>query len=248
MKGYTMPAMLLCLAAAIAGKPGLTQADDVSCPPNLGAVTIDGDVLVAAPCRLDGTQVKGNVKLYAGGSLVARNGVRIEGSIQAERSDFVDVADSFVNGNIQLDDLVGDRSVLARNSVGGSIQLKGNRSRLDVQSNRVNADVQAFSNTGGVEITDNTIDGNLQCKDNNPAPTGGNNRVQGNKEDQCRNLLPASTTPAPAPSPAPAPGTSTTSEKSGGSSSGGGSLDAWAVLALLLLAVAGRNLRHRERA
>jgi len=244
MKGYKLP-VVLSLLGAISGTPGVALADDVFCPPNLGAVTIDGDVLIAAACRLDGTYVKGNVKLYAGGSLVARNNVRIEGSIQAERSNFVDVADSSVNGNIQLDDLVGDRSIIARSRVGGSIQLKGNRSRLEVQANQVNADVQAFSNTGGVVITDNTIDGNLQCKDNNPIPAGGNNRVQGNKEDQCADLKPEATSPAPAPAPTPTPTPPSSSSGSGDSSGGGGSFDGIVGLAALLLLVTARARRGR---
>jgi len=125
-------------------------------------VTIDGNVLVAAPCRLERTTVKGNVHLYAGGSLVAR-WARIIGSIQAENADFINVADTDVNGDIQLDDLVGDLSRVERSTVGGSIQLKDNRSRLEVLTTDVVGDVQAFSNVGGVVIADNVIDGNLQC-------------------------------------------------------------------------------------
>ena len=202
---------------ALAGFPPAALADDVHCPPHLGAVTIDGNVLVAAPCQLNGTIVIGNVHLHAGGSLVARGATRIDGSIQAENADFVDLAGTHVNGSIQLDDLVGDRSIILDSSIGGSIQLNANRSRLDVVGNAVTADVQAFSNAGGVLIADNVIDGNLQCKSNEPAPAGGNNRVQGNKEDQCANLRPEGDAPAPPPPPAPAEPAST----SGGGGGGG---------------------------
>lgn len=241
MKRYRVPA-LFSVVAALAGFPAALLADDVHCPPNLGGVTIDGNVLVTAPCRLDGTKVKGNVHLYAGGSLIARGSVRIDGSIQAENADFIDVADTHVNGNIQLDNLVGDRSVVERSTVGGSIQLKSNRSRLEVLGNTVNADVQAFSNTGGVIAADNVIDGNLQCKSNNPSPAGGNNRVQGNKEDQCANLVPESG----GPGPAPAPPVGTAAE----SSSGGGSFDLLASLLMslfLLFRLAVRNLGRAPR-
>ena len=63
------------LALAAASSPA--RGDDVNCPPSLGNVTIDGNVLVAAPCQLEGTIVIGNVHLYAGGSLVSRAGTRI---------------------------------------------------------------------------------------------------------------------------------------------------------------------------
>jgi cytoskeletal protein CcmA (bactofilin family) len=249
MNRYKTPAYL-SLLAALAASPAVVLADDVNCPPNLGNVTVDGNVLVAAPCRLDGTTVKGNVQLYAGGSLITRGNVRIEGSIQAENSDFIDVADTFVNGNIQLDNLVGDRSIIERSNVGGSIQLNSNRSRLEVLNNTVDSDVQAFANRGGVVIADNVIDGNLQCKENNPAPAGGNNRVQGNKEDQCVNLLPETGTapaPAPAPTPTPAPTPPVSADNSSGSSGGSGSLDLLLSLVMLLLVASRFTSGHRGR-
>ncbi|MDP9198386.1 MAG: hypothetical protein M3O07_04125 [Pseudomonadota bacterium] len=167
-------------------------------------------------------------------SLIARDGTRVEGGIQAEDSDFIDVAETQVNGNIQLDNLVGDRSLIESSTIGGSIQLKGNRSRLDVLGNTVKADVQAFDNSGGVLIADNVIDGNLQCKSNSPLPAGGNNRVQGNKEDQCATLMPEVVGPAPAPAPAPGPVESPTA------TGGGGGLDLLALLFMSLLLASRR--------
>jgi MYXO-CTERM domain-containing protein len=232
-----------CALFAVVWHSAPALAGDVFCPPGIGAVTIDGNVLVAAPCRLDGTTVKGNVLLYAGGSLVTRGAVRIDGNIQAERSDFVDVEGAFVNGSIQLKELVGDRSKIVGTRVVGSIQLDANRGRLEVRSNQVNGDVQAFDNKGGVVIDDNTIEGNLQCKTNNPAPAGGNNRVRGNREDQCANLQPEGSTPASAPqvsTPAPVLSSVTPTSSQGG---GGGRID----LTLLALLGAGLALAWRRR-
>jgi hypothetical protein len=224
---------LLLLAAA----SGPARGDDVNCPPSLGNVTIDGNVLVAAACRLEGTIVIGNVHLYAGGSLISRAGTRIGGSIQAENADFVDLQETRVDGNIQLDDLVGERSLVVGSTVGGSIQINQGRSRFEIIDNTVGSDVQAFSNAGQVVIADNSIDGNLQCKSNSPVPAGGNNVVQGNKEDQCADLQPEGLqAPAPAPSPA-APA----SQQSQG---GGGSLGFGSVPLLMLLALLG-GVRRR---
>lgn len=225
---------------ALAGSPAGARADDVHCPPFLGAVTIDGNVLVAAPCRLEGTIVIGNVNLFAGGSLVAQGGARIGGSVQAENADFVELLDAEIVGNVQLDNLVGERSLIHRSSIGGSIQLVSNRSRLEVIENTVDADVQAFGNDGLVMIADNRIDGNLQCKENEPDPVGGNNVVHGNMEDQCENLLPegAGSGPAPAPEPPPEPAAS--------SSGGGGSLDLAALLCLALGLLSARAYGRRN--
>lgn len=175
---------LICLSGL--GAASTAWAGDYPCPPNRGAVTIDGNIVVTGTCTLNGTVVKGNVHMNRGTLRVL--GAQIEGSIQVAGGSSVKVQNTQVNGNIQLENLAGAGSLVAGNRVGGSIQMKQNRKYLDVRGNRVNADVQAFTNTGGVQILNNVIGGNLQCKSNVPAPTGGNNRVSGNKEDQCRRL------------------------------------------------------------
>ena len=168
---------------------GVSHGDDVDCPPDLGAVTVDGNVLIAAPCTMEGTTVTGNIELFAGGSLIARD-LDVEGNIQADDADFVQVETSIVDGSIQLEDLVGDASNVISSTINGNIQLDDNRSRLEILDNRVDGDIQAFENSGGLVIADNVVDGNLQCKDNEPAPVGSNNRVSGNMEDQCADLQP----------------------------------------------------------
>jgi hypothetical protein len=56
--------------------------------------------------------------------------------------------------------------------VTGDIQLDANNGALQyVARNTVGGNVQVVSNGGGVDITGNTIDGNLQCKENSPPPT-----------------------------------------------------------------------------
>jgi cytoskeletal protein CcmA (bactofilin family) len=231
------------------GGGGGTISGDVYCPPNIGAVTVDGNVLITSACRLDGTTVTGNVLLYAGGSLLAR-AIRVEGNIQAERADFVDVDASRVIGSVQLDGMVGDRSRVAGSDVGGNVQLVSNRSRLEVQGNGVGGDVQAFSNTGGVLIADNGIGGNLQCKSNNPAPAGGNNRVGGNREDQCANLQPESSPGSGSGSGSPAAGSSSSGSAAASASGGGGGgasglLSLLAVLLALSLRPAGASPARR---
>lgn len=241
------------LALALAAGSGMfghapASADDVHCPPRLGAVSIDGNVLVAAACVLDGTTVRGNVHLYAGGSLTATN-ARIVGNIQAERADFVDVSGGSIGGSVQLDNLVGDVSVVENAAIGGSVQLKSNRSRIEVAGNDVGADIQAFSNSGGVLILGNVVDGNLQCKENSPLPVGGNNRVHGNKEDQCANLQPDTAGAMPAPVAANGASSLTTSTALESTTptqgAGGGGAMGW-FAALLALPLVGRAFGRRR--
>ena len=174
----------IMMLAIFLGTSPSANADDVDCSGLIGAVTVDGNVLIAATCSLDGTTVKGNVELFAGGSLTAQN-VDVIGNIQGVDAFEVSVSDSDIGGSVQLEKLVGDATI-RNNAIIGSIQLKENRFQLVADGNTVGADIQAFENFGGVDITSNTVDGNLQCKENDPAPLPfGANRVDGNKEDQC---------------------------------------------------------------
>ena len=224
----------LIIASAAAAAPA--SADDVQCPRDLGSVTVDGNVLVAGACRMEGTYVKGNIHIYAGGSLIARD-IRIEGSVQTERANFVDIHTSQINGSIQLDDLAGGTSIISGSGIGAAIQMNNNMSRLEILGNEVNADIQAFSNTGGVIIEQNVVDGNLQCKSNRPAPAGGGNRVGGNKEDQCANLVPegspTSASLATSVVPVASASAATSSPSASGDSGGGGSFELGTLLAFL---------------
>jgi hypothetical protein len=165
----------------------VSAALDVHCPPHIGDVEIDGNVLVAAPCELDGTKVKGEVRLFAGGSLLA-DGAEIRGNIKAQNSDFVILRDSVVDGNAELKGMVGDLSLIVLTEIDGNIKLEQNRSRLEIQDSRVDGNVEAERNTGGVLLLDNVIDGNLTCQRNHPSPLGSGNRVSGRRQGQCANL------------------------------------------------------------
>lgn len=237
--------LLALPVAAVACSAAPALADDVHCPPHLGRVVVDGNVLIVAACRLEGTTVKGNVHLYSGGSLIAVD-ASIDGNIQAERADFIDVTSSAVGGSVQLDEMVGDVSRVELAKIGGSVQLKSNRSRLEVVDSDIGADVQAFSNSGGVLITGNTIDGNLQCKSNQPQPMGGNNRVHGNEEDQCANLQSGGAAGA---STAPVSSLATVASGDGAasSSSEGGGAGAMGVFAALLVPALAWQLFARRR-
>lgn len=182
--------VLIAMVALVAGTAPV-HADDVTCPPNIGEVTIKGNLHVSGDCELHGTVVEGSVALFAGGSLLAR-GAQIKGNLQTEDDAFeVDIVDTRVGGNVQLDNLVGDESFIEASEIGGNIQVTAIRSALQINGNDVGGNVHAFDNTGGIDISANVIDGNLQCDDNSPAPTGSVNDVAGNKEDQCTDLEPA---------------------------------------------------------
>lgn len=81
--------LTLAILPVVGHAGAMVLADGVRCPPGLGVVTIDGNVLVSAGgCTLAGTRVRGNVHQYGGGTLIAR-GARIDGNIQCDGANFV---------------------------------------------------------------------------------------------------------------------------------------------------------------
>lgn len=176
----------LSLASSFSYAP-ISQAEEVTCQGNLGAITVDNvKVPQGKTCILNGTKVKGNIVVNTNATLRAK-AVRVNGNIQAEGASYVEVlSNSMVGGSIQVKQ--GQRARLVGNKINGSIQLESNRGTLVSSSNTVGADLQAFQNTGGVSLSRNRINGNMQCKENRPAPVGSGNIVQGSKEDQCSRL------------------------------------------------------------
>lgn len=156
-------------------------------PGHLAATTVDNlRVPDGATCRLEGTFVKGTVKVEGDATLKAI-GIGVIGNVQAENARKVMVRGrSRIGGSVQI--VQGGAARFRRSRINGDILFDDQDGPLASRRNRVGGNVQAFQNTGGVTITNNRIDGNLQCKENAPPPTGGGNVVQGNKEDQCASL------------------------------------------------------------
>jgi hypothetical protein len=182
---------LLTAALLLAAPPAF--AEERVCRGTIGRITLDNvRVPNGAICRLNGTFVKGTVKVQGNAQLYA-NDVMVIGNIQGEGARYVSVFNtSRVGGSVQVKQ--GGGGYIADSRVDGSAQFESNRTpnlnrkTVRILRSRIDEDVQAFQNRRGVEISRNTIDGNLQCKENNPRPVGGRNIVGGNKEDQCARL------------------------------------------------------------
>jgi hypothetical protein len=161
-----------------------------TCQGSLGRITIDDTLLVPQndECTLNGTRVKGSIKLQTNATLKASN-VDVDGNIQTIEDNVrkVDVFDnSTVGGSIQI--IQSGAADIRDVKIVGDLQLESNKNLLNTERNIIGGNLQAFQNTGGVAVSNNSINGNLQCKENVPVPPGGNNVVDGNMEDQCRNF------------------------------------------------------------
>src|SRR5688572_17050082 len=103
----------------------------ITCLGELGNTRVEGDVDVVGRCRLNGTEVRGDVTMFSGGSLTARD-ARIRGDLEGSRADFVDLSNSRVDGRVRLDGMVGDASVIALTDVQGNVELTANRSAFEI--------------------------------------------------------------------------------------------------------------------
>lgn len=183
--------MRLVAVAVVAGAlllpAGQATAEERVCRDTIGAVTVDNlRVPQGATCTLNGTYVKGTVKVKRGATLKAF-GIRVIGNVQAENARNVVVREgSRIGGSVQV--VQGGAAKILGNRINGDILFDDQDRALRANRNVVGGSLQAFQNTGGVEIRNNRIDGNLQCKENHPTPVGGGNIVHGTKEDQCRRL------------------------------------------------------------
>ena len=166
-RGTLLTVTVLALAATVVGVPA-ALAEERRCRGTLTRVTVDNLLVPAgATCTLNGTKVKGTVKVGRNATLIATN-IKVVGNVQAENHARVVVKGSATR-------------------VGGSIQVVQGGSAT-VRNAKVKGDIQFFENRRAIVVSGNRIDGNLQCKENNPKPTGGGNIVQGNAEDQCEDL------------------------------------------------------------
>ena len=159
MRTYRLVFASLLVAAAMHTGAARAQDDDDEdsderdsiCTASLDRGRVNGTLNVVGPCRLDRTEVRGDVILFAGGSLVAR-GARIRGTLDGDRADFVDLDDVRIDGNVTLQDLVGDSSTIESSEIRGNLVLTGNRSRFEIVDNELRRDLTASGNTGGLEI------------------------------------------------------------------------------------------------
>jgi hypothetical protein len=189
-----------CAVTALALQALGAQAQSADCR----ALNVLGNLQITGRCELEDTEVRGNVTLFPGGSLIARD-VRIRGNLSGSRADFVAIEKSRIDGTVRLEELVGDLSRIEGSELRRTVVLDGNRSRFEILNNDVRGDFQAFGNTGGLLISGNLFDDDLECSGNFPAPVGIGNVVKDDAKGQCENLRPEAPTPAPPPPPPPAP-------------------------------------------
>jgi hypothetical protein len=177
---------LALLALAMGGVSVSALAEERICRGTIGPRQLDNiRVPDNAVCTLNGTRANGSLLVGRGASLQA-NGVRINGSVQAEGALQVTVgAGSHVGGSVQIKQ--GGGASITGTRIQGDLQFDENVLPLAASDNSIGGNLQVVKNFGGVALNRNVIESGLQCKENSPAPVGGGNSAS-SKEDQCAAL------------------------------------------------------------
>jgi hypothetical protein len=122
-----LPLATIVAAVLATAAPGIVQAEERACRGTLGAITVDNlRVPQGATCTLNGTYVKGTIKVERDATLVAKR-VRVVGNVQAENHRSVAIRDaSTVGGSVQVkQDLQCKENRPA--PIGGSNVVGGNK-------------------------------------------------------------------------------------------------------------------------
>ncbi|WP_341854450.1 hypothetical protein [Brachybacterium sp. GPGPB12] len=143
------------------------------------------------------SSITGRVNVAQG--LVHLSGNTIGGNVTSENSEFTDILDSTVAGNLTVTGAT-EGTTFCAGELDGDATLTGNAGvRLGSGGQKITCegatyfggDVTASDNTDGVDVTDTIIRGDLTGEGNDPAPTGSENRVRGELGGQFVDLQPA---------------------------------------------------------
>lgn len=181
------PGLNFSAFAPIAAAP--LAGDDYECRGPLGAVTVDGDLIVPddATCTLDRTRVRGNVVVKSRATLRA-TGVKVRGGVQSEGAASVVLEEATIAKDVQLSKGEPDGAVtISACQLKGNVQLEANRGPITVEKSRIAGSLQLSKNTGGIALARNHIGNTLQAQDNDPPPVGEGNAAR-EKKGQCKKM------------------------------------------------------------
>ncbi len=143
------------------------------------------------------SSISGRVNVAQG--LVHLSGNTIGGNVTSENTEFTDILDSSLAGDLTVTGAT-EGTTFCAGELDGNASLTGNAGvQLGSGGQKITCegatyfggDVTASDNTDGVDVTDTIIRGDLTGEGNDPAPTGSENRVRGELGGQFVDLQPA---------------------------------------------------------
>lgn len=179
------------------------------CNGTIGAISVqEVNVPNGAICMLNGTRVRGDVKVRSGASLLT-SAARVDGNIQAEDALTVStrnatfvigdvqvkgratarIENTTINGNLQIEEL-GSSLVSIGNRIGGDLQVRKARTS-NISFTHVDGNIQLEENIATQGVSDVNVKGNLQVFKNRARVRLDRNRVA--QSLQCKENSPAPT-------------------------------------------------------
>lgn len=119
---FGIAAVSVTCGAAILSQPA-QAALTTYCSGTAGAVTVPGDLVVAAgkSCTLDGTTVTGNVRLGTGADLIVTNGT-FAGTVTVGSNAYLDTVNTSIAGRVNLKDAFG--AYFEKSQLGESVVVR----------------------------------------------------------------------------------------------------------------------------
>ena len=196
-------------AAGDMSDPGVTNTTASSCNGSIGAISVDAvTVPSGAICMLNGTRVRGDVRVRSGASLLTsaaridgnvqadnaltvatRNATFVDGDIQVKRRATARLENSTINGNVQIEE-AGASLVTSGTRIGGDVQVKKARAS-NLFFTEVDGNIQLEDNSATQGVSDVYVRGNLQVFKNRGGVRLNSNRIA--QSLQCKENSPAPT-------------------------------------------------------
>lgn len=186
-----LPSLVVLAACSSDGALGLSESASLvggtgtgsntrasACNGVLGAITVDKvNVPAGASCTLEGTRVRGDVKIARGATLLAV-GARVMGNVQAEDAEAVTLrAATDVVGDVQVKRRA--TVVLEGAQIGGDLQIEEAGASLVATDSEIGGDLQ-LTKAEGATITRMRVFGDLQLVENRAALVVAESAVRGN--------------------------------------------------------------------
>lgn len=202
-KQFTRLVGTLAALAMVLGQSPL-RADTITCTRTCnfgpGDVLDNLQVKRGGVATLNGTRVTGNIIVEDGGRLYLKNGVEVEGNVQAFGASWASIKSAVIGGSVQIKNT--PNIVVKNNVVGGDVQLENNVARLPetliggnviggnlqlyknnftgrqgiISANDVFGNLQLVNNRGGtIVVNNNYVESALQCGDNKSRIIGSGN-------------------------------------------------------------------------
>lgn len=211
--GLLVAAALTLPAGPALGTELTPRAPDTICTGSIGAITVQGKLVVPAnaTCTLSSTRILGSIEVginatlratrinVAGDTLATQHRLvsittssHIEGHTKLSKGGSITITSSSAFGGVEISENTARPSLTSVNIANGGLFVEKNRGGATVHSNRVNGNMEVSENSGGVtSVRSNIVGDNISVSKNLNGTQIFSNRANDNID--CTDNVPAPT-------------------------------------------------------